>query len=281
MKFPFQEGGGEKNDQKNAVAEVKLQKHGDHVHGHVNVQQQVIMSNDGVHVQIVRVVQVGPQQPLNIKDQMNEIEKVINDAKETTDENKDEDKEGEGQKTDEENKDEEKEGEDKEEDKKEDKEEDKKEDKEEDKEAAEQFERDINPRGKVLQQAEEEKQENAEVKEHKKTASEEEEEEVELKDDKYLENGDEKVEDKSQEDESLIEKIDKEQENKATENDNIEDLNKESNEDYDIVHSKTKKIKIEDLGIPNQATQKTPPQSIFRNLGPSRHRYTILEKDEL
>ncbi len=265
MTFTFQEGGGDKNDNKNAVAEVKLQKHGDHVHGHVNVQQQVIMSNDGVHVQIVRVVQVGPQQPINIKDQMNEIEKVIKETGEAGGDDKDENKEG----GDEEKND----GEVK-------KDEEKEEDKKEDKEAADQFERDINPRGKVLQKAEE-KEENTEDEGQKKTASEEEEEEVELKDDKYLENGEGKVDDKLQEDESLIEKIDKEQDNKDKDSDNIEDLNKDNNEDYDIVHSKTKKIKIEDLGIPNQATQKNPPQSIFRNLGPSRHRYTILDKDEL
>ncbi len=58
-----------------------------------------------------------------------------------------------------------------------------------------------------------------------------------------------------------------------------ENLDSNTEDDYDVVHSKTRRIKIE--GIPNQAKRaKDPPKSVFRNLGPSDKRYTLL-RDEL
>ena len=64
-----------------------------------------------------------------------------------------------------------------------------------------------------------------------------------------------------------------------TQNDNIEEKVKikvldvepekppesSDDDDYDVVHSKTKRIKIE--GIPNQAKRPDPPKSIFKNWG--------------
>ena len=158
------------------------------------------------------------------------------------------------------------------------------------------YDRDINPRGKVLQadfNKEKEEKENSNqenpnfINNEEKESAGKEEDNIERdlgsfhlkienleKDTSAVEHEIEKVtgiaENENIEKNVKIKVLDVEPE-KSTES--------SDDDDYDVVHSKTKRIKIE--GIPNQAKRPDPPKSIFKNLGPSRQRYTILEKDEL
>ena len=252
-------------------------------HGHVDIQQQIIMTVDGVRMQVVRVVSFGGSRggddiPSQIQEQIRNIENAlmgeIANVHEVDKENDNESKpvENEAEEEKHETPDEKKA-------------------EEEDK-----YDRDINPRGKVLQgdfNKENEEEENSNQDKPDFINDKEKESEGKYEDnmEKELGSFQSKIE-SLQKDISVAEHaIEKVQE--IAENENIENKVKikvldvepetstESSEDddYDVVHSKTKRIKIE--GIPNQAKKPDPPKSIFKNLGPSRQRYTILEKDEL
>ena len=155
------------------------------------------------------------------------------------------------------------------------------------------YDRDINPRGKVLQAEFNKEKENSNQdnrnfinNEEKESASKE-----EVNIEKDLGSFQSKIKNLEKDISAVEHEIEKVTE--IAQNENIEkkvkikvlDVEPEKStessddDDYDVVHSKTKRIKIE--GIPNQAKRPDPLKSIFKNLGPSRQRYTILEKDEL
>ena len=252
-------------------------------HGHVDIQQQIIMTGDGVRMQVVRVVSFGGSRggddiPSQIQEQIKKIENAlmgeIGNAHEV-DKGNENDSDVDENETDEE--------------KLETPDEKKTKDDDE-------YDRDINPRGKVLQadfNKEKEEKENSNqenpnfINNEEKESAGKEEDNIERdlgsfhlkienleKDISAVEHEIEKVtgiaENENIEKNVKIKVLDVEPE-KSTES--------SDDDDYDVVHSKTKRIKIE--GIPNQAKRPDPPKSIFKNLGPSRQRYTILEKDEL
>ena len=233
-------------------------------HGHVDIQQQIIMTGDGVRMQVVRVVSFGGSRggddiPSQIQEQIKKIENAlmgeIGNAHDVDKGNED-DSETDENEADEENHPDEKKAEEEDE-----------------------YDRDINPRGKVLQADLNKEKENSDQ-DNPKSINDQEKESFYSK----IENLEKDISAVEHE----IEKV-----TEITQNDNIEDKVKikvldvdpekstesSDDDDYDVVHSKTKRIKIE--GIPNQAKRPDPPKSIFKNLGPSRQRYTILEKDEL
>ena len=285
----FQDG-QERSDQDGAVG--KPQDHSSH--GHVDIQQQVIMTGDGVKMQVVRVVSFGGSRgvddlPAQIQNQIRMLENAVmgnmaNDH-EVASENEGEAKEGEGKTDDKNDAGSEKAEHDDTDDER------KGEGEKEEKKDEEEKERDINPRGKVLQQ-EAEKEEEKKI-EHKTKNIDKEEETFEIKLDN-LESKAQKLEKdlnsveyeiNTKEDGPNTNSIKTEENSENTVKvrvlDVLTDKSREvsDEDDYDVIHSKTKRIKIE--GIPNQAKKKDPPKSIFRNLGPSDQRYTILQKDEL
>ena len=252
-------------------------------HGHVDIQQQIIMTGDRVRMQVVRVVSFGGSRggddiPSQIQEQIKKIENAlmgeIGNAHEV-DKGNENDSDADENDPDEE-----------------------KHETPDEKKAKEddEYDRDINPRGKVLQadfNKEKEVKENSNQ-ENPKFINNEEKESAGKEEDnieKDLGSFQSKIKNLEKDISEVEHEIGKVTE--IAQNENIEkkvkikvlDVEPEKStessddDDYDVVHSKTKRIKVE--GIPNQAKRPDPPKSIFKNLGPSRQRYTILEKDEL
>ena len=266
-------------------------------HGHVDIQQQIIMTGDGVKMQVVRVVSFGGSRgagdlPAQIQEQIKNIENaLIGDI--TNMHEADNGNEHDPTPEDNDPKQEENGAEPNKEDAKSDESDGKKnenEEKEKDGDEGNGYNRDINPRGKVLQRDVEEDNPSENNENKVKTGNAVKDGEENEKDSDNFRKKIESLEKDINVVESELEKV---KEMTETENENAQkkvkikvvDVDPENSQessdddDYDVVHSKTKRIKIE--GIPNQAKRPDPPKSIFKNLGPSRQRYTILERDEL
>ena len=251
-------------------------------HGHVDIQQQIIMTGDRVRMQVVRVVSFGGSRggddiPSQIQEQIKKIENAlmgeIGNAHEV-DKGNENDSDADENEADEEKLETP----------------DEKKAKEED-----EYDRDINPRGKVLQadfNKEKEEKENSNqenpnfINNEEKESAGKEEDNIE----KELGSFQSKIENLEKDISAVeheIEKVTEIAQNKNIEKVKIKVLDVEpekstesgDDDDYDVVHSKTKRIKIEGHSKSSQETR--PTKSIFKNLGPSRQRYTILEKDEL
>ena len=266
-------------------------------HGHVDIQQQIIMTGDGVKMQVVRVVSFGGSRgagdlPAQIQEQIKNIENALigditnmheadngNEHDPTPEENDSKQEENGAEPNEEDAKADESDGEKSE-----------NEEKEKDGEEGNGYNRDINPRGKVLQRDLEEENPSENNENEVKTGNAVKDGEENEKD---SDNFQKKIESLVKDINVVESELEKVKEMTETENENAQkkvkikvvDVNPENSQessdddDYDVVHSKTKRIKIE--GIPNQAKKPDPPKSIFKNLGPSRQRYTILERDEL
>ena len=266
-------------------------------HGHVDIQQQIIMTGDGVKMQVVRVVSFGGSRgagdlPAQIQEQIKNIENALigditnlheadngNEHDPTPEENDSKQEEKGAEPNKEDAKSDENDGEKNE-----------NEEREKDGDEGNGYNRDINPRGKVLQRDVEEENPSENNENEVKTGNAVKDGEENEKD---SDNFQKKIESLVKDINVVESELEKVKEMTETENENAQkkvkikvvDVDPENSQessdddDYDVVHSKTKRIKIE--GIPNQAKKPDPPKSIFKNLGPSRQRYTILERDEL
>ncbi len=286
---------------------VQAGNQGDHGnHGHVDIQQQILVTGDGVRMQVVRVVSFGAanegrdEVSAQVHEQLKQLGEAVMGGLAGDEEGKaeeDEVKEVQEAENEKEKEEEEKEGEEKKKTDSEAPEKDQEEGDEEEKE--DEDERSINPRGKVLLDKEE-KESNEEAQEkpsdvlerknattsiekHEKSLEKKtdfENDRDEAKEKLRVPNLDTNNDDTSTTTTKATKEPDKREKIKVKVFDVVTEESKDdSDEDYDVIQSKTKRIRIE--SVPNQARKsQDPPKSIFKNLGPSRQRYTIL-KDEL
>ena len=203
--------------------------HGAPGHQHVDVQQQVIITKNGMAVQVVRIVQTGPERQINLK----QVEQHVEEKDEKT------------------------------------KEEEEKKEKREGEEGGKEEVKDGEMVGKADDSQKQEQEEQQASQDQPKTDPPSKLEGIVGQMDNIMVTGPPKKPEKPKAKEQVL-KVDHEP--KVV-------FDKDGTHKHDIVKEEVKRLFIP-KDVPATTTPKMPPQSIFRSLGPSRHRYTIL-KDEL